>query len=303
MVHLPFRRMESVAPCLAAVLCIVVCLLLPRPGVAHPSAGTRLDALNRRIAAEPGRADLLLQRGELYRERRSWAPAEEDFAAARRLDPDLAAVDLCLARLRLATGRPADASRLLDGYLAAVPDDAGALALRAGMRDESGEHLAAAADYGRAIAAWRTAGADPPPHLYLGRAAALVAAGESFFPEALQGLDQGLDRIGRPVTLELEALALELRLGWFDQALARVDRRLAGARRPGPWLLRRGLVLESAGRYAEALEAFGGARADFAAGPAGRRDAPAVLRQLDAIGSAVARVEARLDMIGVTDHD
>jgi tetratricopeptide (TPR) repeat protein len=294
MAHFPFGRTGSVERELAAILCLALCLLLPHPGIAHPATEARIDDLSRRIAADPGRAGLFLQRGELHREHRSWDRAEADYVESRRLDPDLAAVDFCLARMRFDTGRHAEAIALLDRYLTAAPGDGAALALRARVRSETGEQLAAAQDYGRAIAAWRAAGQPPPPHHYLGRAASLVAAGEAFVAEALEGLDEGLELLGRPVTLELEALELELRLGRFDEALARVDRRLAEARRPGPWLIRRGLVLEGAGRYEESLRAYGSAYDDFDARPAGRRHAPAVVRQLDSITTALTRVEARL---------
>lgn len=289
------RRAAARARDPAVVLCVVLCLFLPRPGRAHPAIETRIELLNRRIAAEPDNAGLFLQRGELHREHHSWAEAEADYAESRRLDPDLAAVDFSLAKLRYETGRDRDAIALLDRYLVKVPDDGAALALRAEVRRGLRENLEAAADYDRAITAMRAAGQQPAPHLYLGRSDALVAAGEQFIAAALQGLEDGLDRLGRPITLELEALDLELRLGRFDQALARVDGRLAEARRPGPWLIRRGEVLESAGRYEEARAAYEGARADFETRAAGRRDAPAVARQVELIRDALARVEARLD--------
>jgi tetratricopeptide (TPR) repeat protein len=295
MPHFPSGRTQSVTRDLAAILCLALCLLLPRPGIAHPATDTRIDDLTHRIETDPDKAELYLQRGELYREARAWAEAEADYAASRRLAPYLAAVDHCLARIRYGTGRSAEAMALLDRYLGVAPDDAAALTLRARLRGETGEQHAAAEDYDRAIAAWRAGGTLPPPDLYLGRAASLVAAGESFLSEALQGLDDGLELLGHPVTLELEALDVELRLGHFDAALMRVDRRLAIAHRPGPWLVKRGLVLEGAGRYEEALRAYGGAYDDFDARPAGRRQAPAIVRQLDSITTALTRVEARMD--------
>ncbi len=301
--RIPSGWAEFPARGIAAILSLTFCLVLPRPGISHPAAETRLDDLTRRIAADPDSAELYLQRGELHREQRAWDAAEADYTRSRRLDPDLAAVDFCLAKMRFESGRDQEAMPLLDLYLAVVPGDGAALALRARVRDELGEHLAAAVDYGRAIAAWRAAGALPQPDLYLGRAASLVAAGEIHVADALAGLDEGLKILARPVTLELEALDLELRLGRFEAALARVDRRLTDARRPGAWLIRRGLVLEGSGRYEEALEAYGSAYADFDARPAGRRQAPAVARQLDSIRKALVRVEASLGETKVTAHD
>ena len=74
----------------------------------------------------------------------------------------------------------------------------------------------------------------------------------------------------------------------------RVDHRLAGARQSGAWLIRRGMVLEGAGRFEEALRTYGSAYADFEARPGGRRETQGATRQLESIREALARVEALL---------
>jgi tetratricopeptide (TPR) repeat protein len=287
----------------AAILCLGLCLFLPRPGSAHPASEIRIDDLTRRIAADPGNAALYIERGDLHRERRDWEAARADYAASRRLDPRLPAVDLRLGYLAYETGRHDEAIAALDRYLAASPDDAAALALRAAARAAAGRHLDAADDYRRAIALLDAGGSAPPPHLYLGRAAALAAAGDAHLPDAVRSLDEGIDRLGRPVTLEFMALDLEMRLGRFDAALARVDDRLAAARRSGPWLIKRGEVLERAGRYEAALAAYAGAREDLGGAPVVRRQASGAARQVASLGEAIARCEERLRQEGGAPHD
>ena len=112
----------------------------------------------------------------------------------------------------------------------------------------------------------------PAPELFIARARALVAAGAKHHEEALRGLEEGLALLARPVTLELEALEIELTLKRFDDALARLDRLAAAAPRPEPWLVRRGEILERAGRLADSRRAYTAALDSISTLPQARRD-------------------------------
>ena len=92
--------------------------------------------------------------------------------------------------------------------------------------------------------------------LYLERAKALAAAGDSRIDEALGGLDEGIERLGPIVTLALYAVELELRKNRYDAALKRLDAVMSQSARKERWLLRRGEILEEAGRIDEAREAY-----------------------------------------------
>ena len=79
----------------------------------------------------------------------------------------------------------------------------------------------------------------------------LLAAGALSEP-ALRALDAGMTRVGRVVTLVMPAVDIEIELGRYEAALARLDE-LAKTAPPNPiWTARRGEVLEKAGRPAEA---------------------------------------------------
>ena len=61
----------------------------------------------------------------------------------------------------------------------------------------------------------------------------------------------------------LYAVELEVEAGRYDEALRRIDRLASGSARQEPWLMRKGALLEAAGRpdeaiavYSEALEAI-----------------------------------------------
>jgi predicted negative regulator of RcsB-dependent stress response len=73
------------------------------------------------------------------------------------------------------------------------------------------------------------------------------------------------------ISLQLCALELELARGSYENALARLDRILQVASRKEAWWVRRGEVLDEAGRCHEAREAFENARAAFMRVPEHRR--------------------------------
>lgn len=246
--HLGPRRRWA----LAAAAALLGLLALPQLGRAHAPTAAAIEALTKRIHAEPGRAELYLERGELYRVDRDEASAARDFEHAARLDPERPEVDLYRGRLALEAGRSAEAEVALSRFLARVPRHALARALRARAFARLGRSLRAAEDYSAAIALQ----ASPSPELYLERARALAQAGDRHLAEALRGLDAGLARLGDVTTLDLYAIELELRRGDCDAALARLDRIASHAARQDPWLARRGEILEGAGRKPEAREAY-----------------------------------------------
>jgi tetratricopeptide (TPR) repeat protein len=237
---------------------------------AHPEIDQQIADASVQIEADPRNAQLYIRRGELHRIHRQWRAAEKDYRFARKLQPDLAVVDYFIGNLRLEMDRPRQAKKRLDRFLEQQPDHAKARIARARAWVSLGRPLEAAADYSRAIDAY---GADqrPDPAHYLGRARALVDAGSEHVDEAVRGLDEGLERLGRPVTLQLYAIELEAGRGRHDAALARLDQIASQADRKETWLVRRGEILESAGRDDEARDAYAAALEAIASLPATRR--------------------------------
>jgi tetratricopeptide (TPR) repeat protein len=197
-------------------------------------------------------------------------------------------VDYHLARLRLDAGKPAEAETLLGQVLVRTPDHAPSLVERARAREALGRHLEAAADWERAIAVDTRIG----PEHYLGLAAALVAAGPDHRARAIERLDQGLARLGEPVSLALRAIELEIDAGRTDAAVARIEKIAARSARKEPWLVRRAEILEQAGRSAEARQSYAEALQAIDALPPFRRTTPAVGRLREQALAAVARLEA-----------
>ncbi len=262
-------RRLAVAGALAAVLA------LSPPVRGHVALDRQIADLDARIAARPADATLYLKRGEVHRSRSDWQAAAADYRRAHELDPALEVADFYLGRMLYEAGRPSEAIPSLDRFLAKHPDHPGALAARARGRARLGRNLEAAEDYSRAIA-----GHGPvrpaDPDLYIERARALVAAPEPRLAEALDGLEEGMAALGPLVSLGLYAIDLEMRLGSFDAALARINRLAALSTRKESYLVKRGAVLEAAGRNDEARRAYALALEAIASLPEGRRAARAV---------------------------
>ena len=247
---------------------------LGAPGtLAHEGTSWEIHQLDARLASEPDSALLHLQRGEAHRIRREWSSAQLDYDAARRLAPELSAVDLAEGWMCLDAGRPAQAEAMLDRFLSIAPSHPAARVLRARARTALGRPLEAAADLTAAIDA---AGPAADPEWYLARASALAEAGPRHHFEAVDGLDAGRLRLGPLLLLDLAALDLEVAAGDLPAALTRLDRIAAGAARRERWLVRRGGILEQLGRPEEARVAYLGALTEIAALPESRRDVDAV---------------------------
>lgn len=264
---------------------LVAALLVASPAAAHPEIEAQISDVTEHIAVRTDDASLYLRRGELHRVHRDWEAALADFERARGLGSG-PIVDFHVGRMQLEAGRYAAAAETLDRFLAVEPEHEAGLVARARARVALGRPLEAAADLSRALAVTSR----PQPTFYLERARALMAAGDRHLDEAIRGLDEGLERLGRPVTLELEAIDLEVRAGRYDAALARIDRIAAASVRREAWLIRRGELLEQAGRPAQAREAYTLALAAIDALPPSRRGNRAVQRLQAQARSALARL-------------
>jgi tetratricopeptide (TPR) repeat protein len=263
-------------------------LLFSAPVVSHPGIDDQIADLTARIAASPDRSDLYLRRGELYRIHQQWEKAEADYKAALERDANSHTARFCLGRLELESGNAAEAKKLLDDYLAVRATDALAFATRAKANGALGRHLAAAADYSMAID--NNENGSPKPEYYLARARELTATGQQHLGTAIAGLDEGIQRLGSPVTLQLYAIDLEMERKNYDAALVRLDRIAVDSARKEPWLVRKATILEAAGRVSEARLAYEQTLTSLDSLPPTRRNNRAVVRLENEARQALERL-------------
>jgi len=237
------------------LLGIAICVaLLPTFVQAHEGLHEQIAAITARIKRDPKNASLYLQRGELHRLHRDWALAAADYDRAQRLQPALKIVELARGKMLFESGKLQRAKLMLDSFLSQQPAHYDGLIARARVLAKLGARSDAAKDFTRAL----SVASVPEPELYLERASVLASDAQSI-SEALLGLDEGIDKLGPVVTLQLAAIDLELRQKNYDAALTRLDQIAAQSERKEAWLVRRGEILKLAGRDEEARAAFNAA--------------------------------------------
>lgn len=263
--------MQDPRPMRRVFLAICGFVLLAPAAFAHAGTDERIADATREIAAEPARADLYIKRGELHRLHRDWPAALADFEKAARLDPSLDRVLLSRGRLGFESGDYERARGDLSRYIEKHPDDRGARLVRARLLSKLRDWPAAVGEYDRLIELLP----HPAPEYFIERAGAQAAQGGSHVPAALEGLDSGIEKLGPVLTLQEQAIELEVRLGNWDGALSRLDT-LARWLAPERLWRRRGEILARAGRSREATEAFRRSLEVVARMPPRRRNAPAM---------------------------
>jgi tetratricopeptide (TPR) repeat protein len=263
-------------------------LLLGRTGVeAHGDVHEQIDALTKQISKEPAKAALYAQRGELHRVHGDWDAALADFDQVGVLDPKWPTLDFLRGRVLAEAQWLRSAKISLDRFLERRPEHVEARVVRARVLVQLGQRLAAVQDYTRALA--KTI--EPRPDLYIERAQALAAEGRAHLDQAVEGLDEGMRKLGPLATLQLTAVDLEAKRNRLDAALARLDKLAAQSPRQEAWLARRGNLLREAGRFTEARAAYWAALAALEKLPPTRRNVPAMVELEKQIRAALATLE------------
>lgn len=220
--------------------------------LAHGPVHEQIRILDAQLATSPADAPLLVRRAELYRLDGGLSNAVADLKAAARLQPELEALWWVRSRVRLDLGEMEGAVDDLTRLIGRQPGNAGAFAERGRAHEARQRFAEAAADYSEAIRLMSS----PDPDLYLARARAERRRGPGHLATALRGLDEGITRLGPLVTLQLEAVDLEVALGRTDEAVRRL-RLLAGrSARKEVWLVREAEILQAAGHAEEAEKAW-----------------------------------------------
>jgi predicted Zn-dependent protease len=238
----------------------------------HADLLLQIEEATKEIQNDPKNPDLYLKRGELRRQHVEWDMAHADFDRALALAPDLAIVDMLRGRVYLESGWPLSALACLNRFLSIHPKHVEAQIVRARIRTRLGQRLSATKDYTGAIAL----STEPGPDLFIERAQALAASGNEYLKESLRGLDEGIAKMGSLVTLQLFAIDVELKQQNYEGALARVDKIAEKSPRKETWQVRRGEILQLAGRPAEARQAYQSALSSLQTLPPTRRFVPAM---------------------------
>ena len=254
------------------VIALVAAAILPLRLLAHGDLHEQILAVTEQIAKDPKNSELYLKRGELHRMHQEWDRAQADYDHAVALNPSLAVIDFTRGRMFLEANWPHSAKVCLDRFLLKHTNHVEGFIARARTLVKLEKPLDGARDFTTAIRYAPTG----RPELYIERAQALTGAGDKHYAEALRGLDEGIERLGPLVTIQLHAIDLELKRKQFDAALARLEKIAAQSPRKETWLARRGEILLQGGRREEARAAYEQALKALDTLPPGRRNVPAM---------------------------
>jgi len=255
------------------IACVVLLSLAPVRSFAHGDMHAQIVEVTKQIEKDPKNVDLYIKRGELSRYHQDWDSAQADYDRALSLNPRLEIVDFVRGRMYLEANWLLSAKVALDRFLTKQPTHVDALITRARTLTKLERRLEGAKDYTLAINLLT----ESRPELYYERAQALAGEGAPHVKEAIQGLDEGIKKLGPLVTLQLCAIDIEVQHKLYDAAVGRIDQVIAKAPRKETWLARKGEILAMAGKKEEARAAFKGALQAMETLPPGRRNVPAML--------------------------
>lgn len=266
-------------------LAALVQTLAATPAAAHESVDEALAHVDAALSAAPRDSELWRRRADLQRSRGDLEAAKAALtqACALGLTPALAERERGL--LARAEGRLVVAESHLQRARELAPADVETLVAHAETLAALGRSRAAADTWGRVIELAPRAG----PEIHLARVRAL-AAGDADVSEALRALAVAEAKLGPVPALEQEGVALELRAGRIDAALARLERAAARARRSESWRVQRAEVLEHAGRPQQAASEYAAALASLDTLPSTRRETPAAQQLAARAREGIARL-------------
>ena len=245
------------------ILFLAILMALPILCHSHDELSEQVQAITVHIQREPNNPELYFQRGELLRADSHWRLAELDYLKVKKLDPKMDSADLGLGLVYLQMKKYKQAKQALDRFLLKQPDHAPALVARGHALSKLGNRTAAIEEYTRGLEL------HPDPEIYIERSQLLLE--ENRIQDALASLNQGMERLGPIVTMELYAVELELKLKHFDEALARVDKIADQSERKEMWFAKKGEILLLASRKDEARAMYLSAQQALQTLPAFRR--------------------------------
>lgn len=299
-----FRKTVKFSSCLLqnwflALICMV--WIGNHRASGHGSAHEQILKLSELIEFSPKDPQLYLQRADLYLAHQFPEAALSDYQRALQIEPDLVSAKLGLGTIQMQMGdfKPALAS--LNDYIKVVEKDARAWVCRARVYYALGEYQKSVEDYENAIQFTPT----PRPEWFLELAQSTVEwlwkdgsdeQKKNAYQNAARKIDAGIEKLGSAVTLELAAMDYERLAGDFDQAILRIEKLMAQARRKESWWIRKADLQRESGD----IEA---ARASYQSALEAIDQLSEARRQLKSVESMKAYAEEQLSMLPISEVD
>jgi tetratricopeptide (TPR) repeat protein len=227
-------------------LFFTACLIIFNSSVvAHGIIHQQITDLTVQISQQPGNAQLILKRGQLYVDDLSWLKAQQDFNTVRQLDPGIEVVDLLEAKMWSAANQSEHCYSLVNRYLQRNPDSPVALALRAKSSLALGNPSAAALDYSRVVALSNRV----LPDMYLQWARAQAQITPLNQKKVHHVIQSGLDKLGSLVVLLQYAIDFDRQHQDYQSALIGIDKLPKQLRQQPFWLVEKAKLLVLMGEH------------------------------------------------------
>jgi tetratricopeptide (TPR) repeat protein len=271
--NLAWSYLQRIYPCVLGV-CMIFGWTLSQ---GHEAIDLQLEKNNISILGDPENPDLYIERGLLYRDHGDVRASMDSLEKAKALDPDLSQLDYLFGQLLEETGNYSEALVYLDRFVQENPDNVHGKISKARALSGNGQFERAAQEYTEVVKIANNAG----PDIYLERANALKDAGPIYYSTAIQGLDEGIEKFGVQVVLQIAAIdILRLENDW-PGALDRVEILLAHSQRKERWLALKGDLLRLSGDRESASTAYLSALAAISTLPDSRRYTKATQKLTD----------------------
>ena len=254
------------------IIVLIGTLLSCGAASAHGSLPLRIGILTERLESDPRNVELLLKRGELYRQHRNWQAALDNFSQALQLDPDAAIVDFFIGRVLHQAGRPSEALPRLRRFVQSDPDHANGWLYMARSAAALGMLEDASEMYRKAI---MTAPVKTPDH-YLEWSEAHFANSPTRVGGAIAILENGIARLGPIVSMVQRAMQLKRMTGDLDGAMRYLEMLPSALKNSPRWLTTRADLRRESQTVGEAIGLYLQALAAIDKLPASRRHSPAL---------------------------
>ena len=227
---------SATIPVVGTTLLLVVATSAP----AHPGLNREIDRLTEAIAQNPQEVTLRIERAYYLRLHEEFARALADLDHARTLDPDNRDINAHRGLTLAALQQDKEAEEELTRFLGTGEGSAATYGARARVRQRTGRHAEALADYGAAL---KLKG---DLDLYVDRGRLQESMG--LLDDAAAGYREGLARQGGAVTIRQALIRAEIARREYAAALQLIDEALGGAPVRTHWHLRRAEVFDAAGK-------------------------------------------------------
>lgn len=240
---------------------------------AHGDLALRIAALTEQLQADGETTELLMKRGELYRQHGEWQPALDDLSQAAELDPGNNNILFFSGRVLYQSGQYAESLKSLLHYLKSDPEHSACLLYTARAYAALHKSSEASNYYKKALnnSAVRT------PDLYLEWAEAHYAQRAAHLSAAVEILQQGIEDLGPLVTLVQRAIEYDLLAGDGHLALQHLELLPPTLKKTPKWLTAKADLLNTLHERQSAQQTYHTALEAIERLPRSRRETPAML--------------------------